>query len=80
MSKIGRNSKCPCGSGKKYKHCCEKNDNVMRKKKLPSGRFRYESGSYGSPGRGYMPSLLCYKEVGKNSWKEQELERSTVNY
>jgi SEC-C motif-containing protein len=22
--KIGRNEKCPCGSGKKYKHCCEK--------------------------------------------------------
>ena len=20
--KIGRNNKCPCGSGKKYKHCC----------------------------------------------------------
>lgn len=22
MAKIGRNDKCPCGSGKKYKHCC----------------------------------------------------------
>ncbi len=22
--KIGRNDPCPCGSGKKYKHCCEK--------------------------------------------------------
>lgn len=21
---IGRNEKCPCGSGKKYKHCCLK--------------------------------------------------------
>ncbi|MBM3167252.1 MAG: SEC-C domain-containing protein, partial [Chloroflexi bacterium] len=20
--KIGRNEPCPCGSGKKYKHCC----------------------------------------------------------
>ena len=20
--KIGRNDKCPCGSGKKFKHCC----------------------------------------------------------
>lgn len=20
--KIGRNDKCPCGSGKKYKNCC----------------------------------------------------------
>ncbi|MGC9372226.1 MAG: preprotein translocase subunit SecA [Thermovirgaceae bacterium] len=23
--KIGRNAPCPCGSGKKYKHCCGKN-------------------------------------------------------
>ncbi|MFV0464667.1 MAG: SEC-C metal-binding domain-containing protein [Lachnospiraceae bacterium] len=22
--KVGRNDKCPCGSGKKYKHCCGK--------------------------------------------------------
>ncbi len=22
--KVGRNDKCPCGSGKKYKHCCLK--------------------------------------------------------
>lgn len=25
IKKIGRNEKCPCGSGKKYKHCCGKN-------------------------------------------------------
>ncbi len=23
-SKIGRNDPCPCQSGKKYKHCCDK--------------------------------------------------------
>ena len=23
-SKIGRNDPCPCGSGRKYKHCCGK--------------------------------------------------------
>jgi len=23
--KVGRNQPCPCGSGKKYKHCCGKN-------------------------------------------------------
>jgi hypothetical protein len=22
MGKIGRNERCPCGSGKKYKRCC----------------------------------------------------------
>lgn len=25
MAKIGRNDKCPCRSGKKYKHCCAQN-------------------------------------------------------
>jgi uncharacterized protein YchJ len=24
--KVGRNDPCPCGSGKKYKHCCLKKD------------------------------------------------------
>lgn len=24
--KIGRNDKCSCGSGKKYKNCCGKNN------------------------------------------------------
>jgi preprotein translocase subunit SecA len=23
--KVGRNDPCPCGSGKKFKHCCGKN-------------------------------------------------------
>ena len=23
-NKVGRNDPCPCGSGKKYKHCCGK--------------------------------------------------------
>jgi len=26
MAKIGRNEKCPCRSGKKYKHCCARKD------------------------------------------------------
>ena len=24
--KVGRNDPCPCGSGKKYKNCCGKNE------------------------------------------------------
>ena len=26
MTKVGRNAPCPCGSGLKYKRCCEKKD------------------------------------------------------
>jgi hypothetical protein len=29
MKKIGRNEICPCGSGKKYKHCCFNKDYVF---------------------------------------------------
>jgi preprotein translocase subunit SecA len=25
-AKVGRNDPCPCGSGKKYKKCCLKDD------------------------------------------------------
>jgi hypothetical protein len=27
MQKVGRNDPCPCGSGKKFKKCCEMKDN-----------------------------------------------------
>ena len=30
MQKVGRNDPCPCGSGKKYKKCCE--EKVKQKK------------------------------------------------
>lgn len=69
MVKIGRNSPCPCGSGKKYKRCCEAKEAKMKESSLPPGRFRYESGSYGGPG-GYIPSILGYKETGPDSWVE----------
>ena len=69
MAKIGRNSPCPCGSGKKYKRCCEAKEAHMREAPLPPGRFRYESGSYGGRG-GYLPSILGYKETGPDSWVE----------
>jgi protein O-GlcNAc transferase len=32
MKKIGRNDPCPCGSGKKHKHCCQPNGNVSMAK------------------------------------------------
>lgn len=31
MAKVGRNDLCPCGSGKKYKKCCEAKDHAPRK-------------------------------------------------
>lgn len=46
---------------------------------MPSGRadapvhegtVRFESGSYGSTRRGYVPSILCYRRVGPEDWEE----------
>lgn len=31
MSKIGRNDPCHCGSGKKYKRCCQQKDEAARR-------------------------------------------------
>ena len=28
IKQVGRNEKCPCGSGKKYKKCCQLRDDV----------------------------------------------------
>lgn len=32
--KIGRNDPCPCGSGQKYKKCCEAKDDAKRAEEL----------------------------------------------
>lgn len=31
MKKVGRNDPCPCGSGKKYKKCCEKKSAMQKR-------------------------------------------------
>jgi len=33
--KVGRNDPCPCGSGKKYKHCCYAKDSVKHEAPEP---------------------------------------------
>ncbi len=68
--KVGRNEPCPCGSGKKYKRCCALEEERAEQPAFPSGRFRYEPGSYGGPGAGHMPSILCYERYGADAWRE----------
>ena len=68
--KISRNDSCPCGSGKKYKKCCL----LVGATKAPisnvGSRFRFEPGSYGGSGRGFMPSALCYQQASPDQWVE----------
>lgn len=40
MAKIGRNEKCPCGSGKKYKHCCARNPVVNQRQATPEEQLK----------------------------------------
>lgn len=35
---VGRNDPCPCGSGKKYKHCCLRQDQQLRRERRKAGR------------------------------------------
>ena len=43
MSKVGRNSPCPCGSGKKYKKCCLAKDKEARWETPDASLFDNES-------------------------------------
>jgi tetratricopeptide (TPR) repeat protein len=38
MPKIGRNDPCPCGSGKKYKHCCRDKDEAAERAGFATAR------------------------------------------
>ncbi len=38
MPKVGRNDPCPCGSGKKYKNCCMRQDRARLSRELGLGR------------------------------------------
>ncbi|MFA6930315.1 MAG: SEC-C domain-containing protein, partial [Lentisphaeria bacterium] len=42
MSKIRRNDPCPCGSGKKYKHCCQ--DKIETEQRRENAQADFHSG------------------------------------
>jgi hypothetical protein len=41
MKKIGRNDKCPCRSGKKYKHCCAQKPQVAMRPMAPENAEKF---------------------------------------
>jgi len=45
FSMVGRNQRCPCGSGKKYKHCCLQKPGVA----MPHIQIEYEVSPRGLP-------------------------------
>ena len=38
--KIGRNDPCHCGSGQKYKRCCQEKDETAERSRAGRGRSR----------------------------------------
>ncbi len=61
MQKVGRNDPCPCGSGKKFKKCCE--DKVRHKK--------FEAAIIPS---GQDPLMDKAKKIGTNFFQKKPLE------
>ena len=42
MAKVGRNAPCPCGSGKKYKHCCLRREHADQHQRITVQRLDQE--------------------------------------
>ncbi len=40
MAKIGRNQQCPCGSGKKFKHCCALKERTATQQPSPGQQLK----------------------------------------
>ncbi|MCB0027804.1 MAG: SEC-C domain-containing protein, partial [Anaerolineales bacterium] len=49
--KVGRNDPCPCGSGKKYKHCHMKQDEAARRGRAPGAAGRQKAATGKKKGR-----------------------------
>jgi tetratricopeptide (TPR) repeat protein len=58
--KTGRNDPCPCGSGKKYKKCCEQKDLTERTSPSPQGHG----------GQTMLQSALGFHQAGELSMAE----------
>jgi hypothetical protein len=54
--KIGRNDPCPCGSGKKYKKCCEAADQQKARAELDQQQQQQTEGSADTPGNKPEPA------------------------
>ena len=72
---IRRNDVCPCGSGLKFKKCCQRK--APGPGERTSGPFRFEPGSYGGPGC-FVPSLACMRDTAEGEKYEFVLANPSV--
>jgi tetratricopeptide (TPR) repeat protein/SAM-dependent methyltransferase len=64
MKKISRNDPCPCNSGRKYKHCCQK----------------HEAGTSSAPSAPSAPSISEYLQAGIRYHQGGDLPRAQAIY
>lgn len=43
----GRNDPCPCGSGKKFKHCCELQHRIKMQRTVITNNLKQKNKQYG---------------------------------
>ena len=55
MAKIGRNDPCPCGSGKKYKKCCESAAQAQSAERVRAAQLAASQRMLATPPRGARP-------------------------
>jgi tetratricopeptide (TPR) repeat protein len=55
MAKIGRNDPCPCGSGKKYKECCQTAELAQSAERARAARLAQAERVLATPPRGARP-------------------------
>lgn len=78
MAKIGRNERCPCGSGRKYKHCCALNPLARQRPATAEEQLRIslmgaveEVSRSAEEGRAMLKELgvfVLFATVGGNAW------------
>ncbi len=78
MAKIGRNEKCPCGSGKKYKHCCAGNPLVQERLATPEEQMKISlmsavesismAAREGKPALKELGVFVLFATAAGNSW------------
>lgn len=69
MPKTGRNSPCPCGSGKKYKHCCRDKDEAAEHAAFAAARA--------AAAAEYQERQARFKERQASLEHEDELARAS---
>ncbi len=69
MPKTGRNEPCPCGSGKKYKHCCMVQDQAAQHLTLAaqSARLEEQSAQHSANMRAFKASLYESDQLDQDS-------------